>query len=205
MFQNHDRKVKFQPGKFRWHFFLHYLHIKSVIVISSCYILLFLSATLWQKVNLHIHLYSHFTQNSVVNVNWHINKKKRNLTNNCQETKKIKKVFWGRGGLQHVAQGPLVILRHPWPSHTLDIIWNKWVYLGLIRPQVMVPVIHVLKVRSHQTRMTRINREVGRLNILSLLAPFAREIHYTTDANSCHGRGFCQAAPVSLQNVFLFL
>ncbi len=25
---------------------------------------------------IHIHLYSHFTQNSVVNVNWHINKKK---------------------------------------------------------------------------------------------------------------------------------
>ncbi len=49
------------------------------------------------------------------------------------------------------------------------------------------------------------SREVGRLNILSLLASFAREIHYTTDTNSRHGRGFCQAAPVSLQNVFLFL
>ncbi len=33
---------------------------------------------------------------------------------------------------------------------------------------------------------------------------FACEIHYTTDANTRHGRGFCQAAPVSLQNVFLF-
>ncbi len=52
------------------------------------------------------------------------------------------------------------------------------------------------------------SRKVGRLNILSLLAkfaPFAHEIHYTTDTNSHHGRGFCQAAPVSLQNVFLFL
>ncbi len=46
---------------------------------------------------------------------------------------------------------------------------------------------------------------VGCLSILSLLASFAREIHYTTDVNSRHGRGFCQAAPVSLQNVFLFL
>ncbi len=27
-------------------------------------------------------------------------------------------------------------------------------------------------------------------------ASFAREFHYTTDANSCHERGFCQAAPV---------
>ncbi len=39
---------------------------------------------------------------------------------------------------------------------------------------------------------TNKSREVWRLNILSLLA-------------SRHGRGFCQAAPVSLQNVFLFL
>ncbi len=31
------------------------------------------------------------------------------------------------------------------------------------------------------------SRVVGRLNILSLLASFAREIHYTTDANSRHG------------------
>ncbi len=52
---------------------------------------------------------------------------------------------------------------------------------------------------------TNKSREVGRLNILSLLASFAREIHYTTDANSRHGRGFSQAAPVWLQNVFLFL
>ncbi len=48
-------------------------------------------------------------------------------------------------------------------------------------------------VRSHQTRMTanksRYTRVVGRLNILSLLASFAREIHYTTDGNSGHGGG----------------
>ncbi len=31
---------------------------------------------------------------------------------------------------------------------------------------------------------------VGRLNILSLLASFARKIHYTTDINLRHGRGF---------------
>ncbi len=49
------------------------------------------------------------------------------------------------------------------------------------------------------------SRVVGRLNSLSLFASFAREIHYTTDVNSRHGRGFCQAAPVSLQNIFLFL
>ncbi len=46
---------------------------------------------------------------------------------------------------------------------------------------------------------SRYSRVVGRLNILSLLASFAREIHFTTDANSRHGRGFCQAAPVSLR------
>ncbi len=51
-----------------------------------------------------------------------------------------------------------------------------------------------LKVRSHQTRINRAT--------LSLLASFSLEIHYTTDANSRHGRGFCQAAPVSLQNVW---
>ncbi len=36
------------------------------------------------------------------------------------------------------------------------------------------------------------SREVRRLNILSLLASFAREIHFTTDANMRHGRGFCR-------------
>ncbi len=39
---------------------------------------------------------------------------------------------------------------------------------------------------------SRYSCEVGRLNILSLLASFAREIHYTTDANLRHGRGFCR-------------
>ncbi len=58
---------------------------------------------------------------------------------------------------------------------------------------------------ANESNKLRYLRVVGRLNILSLLTSFAREIHYTTDANSCHGRGFCQAAPVSLQNVFLFL
>ncbi len=31
--------------------------------------------------------YSHFTQNNVVNVNWHINRggKNRNVTDNCKE------------------------------------------------------------------------------------------------------------------------
>ncbi len=38
---------------------------------------------------------------------------------------------------------------------------------------------------------SRYSRVVGRLNILSLLASFAREIHFTTDVNSRHGRGFC--------------
>ncbi len=35
----------------------------------------------------------------------------------------------------------------------------------------------------------RYSRVVGRLNILSLLASFACEIHFTTDVNSCHGGG----------------
>ncbi len=39
---------------------------------------------------------------------------------------------------------------------------------------------------------SRYSRVVGRLNILSLLASFAREILFTTDVNSRHGRGFCR-------------
>ncbi len=39
---------------------------------------------------------------------------------------------------------------------------------------------------------SRYSCEVGCLNILSLLASFAREIHYTKDANMRHGRGFCR-------------
>ncbi len=79
----------------------------------------------------------------------------------------------------------------------------------------------------NEANKSRYSHVVGRLNILSLLASFAceirfirvwnslhsrvkyasfvREIHYTTDTNLRHGRGFCQAAPVSLQNLFLFL
>ncbi len=49
------------------------------------------------------------------------------------------------------------------------------------------------------------SRIVGCLNILSLLASFARDIRYTTDVNLRHGGGLLQAAPVSLLNVFLFL
>ncbi len=63
-------------------------------------------------------------------------------------------------------------------------------------PSISVIIWMTVKVRSHQMRMKRINR-AWRLN---LLASFAREVHYTTDANSCHGRGFCPAAPVSLLN-----
>ncbi len=61
---------------------------------------------------------------------------------------------------------------------------------------------------ANDVNKSRCSREVGHLNILSLLAsfaPFSHEIHYTTDANLRHGRGFCQAVPVWLQNVFLFL
>ncbi len=32
------------------------------------------------------------------------------------------------------------------PPHTLDTTWTKSLYLGLIRPQDMVPVIHVLSL-----------------------------------------------------------
>ncbi len=45
---------------------------------------------------------------------------------------------------------------------------------------------------ANDANKLRYSREVGRLNILSLFASFAREIHYTTDANTCHGRGFCR-------------
>ncbi len=60
-------------------FSFHITSVKSLnyVLYVTAIILLFLSVTLWQRVNLHIHLYSHFTQNSVVNVNWNINKKKK--------------------------------------------------------------------------------------------------------------------------------
>ncbi len=60
--------------------------------------------------------YSHFTQNSVVHVNWHINKKKKNEIWHKIIVRKLKKkkVFWGRGAYRNaVAQGPLDILRCP--------------------------------------------------------------------------------------------
>ncbi len=61
----------------------------------------------------------------------------------------------------------------------------------------LLPKKVTVKVRSHQTRMMRINRAIrAKLDawtfwVYSKFAPFAREIHYTTDANSRHGRGFC--------------
>ncbi len=42
-------------------------------------------------------------------------------------------------------QDTLVFVLLTWlPLHKLDTIWTKYVYLGLIRPQNMVPIIHVL-------------------------------------------------------------
>ncbi len=38
---------------------------------------------------------------------------------------------------------------------------------------------------------SRYSHVVGRLNILNVTASFVREIHFTTDANLRHGRGFC--------------
>ncbi len=44
-------------------------------------------------------------------------------------------------------QDMLVFVLLTWlPPHTLDTIWTKKVYLGLIRPQDMVLVIHVLSL-----------------------------------------------------------
>ncbi len=78
---NHTCKLTFQPGKFWWHFlFIYYLRIKPVItclLYVMAIILLFVSATLWQRVNLNIHFT--FYANSVVNFNWHINKKKKQV------------------------------------------------------------------------------------------------------------------------------
>ncbi len=47
--------------------------------------------------NVHIYLCPHFTQNSVVNVNWHIDKKKEEEENEI--ARKLKKSFSGVGGL----------------------------------------------------------------------------------------------------------
>ncbi len=44
-------------------------------------------------------------------------------------------------------QDTLVFLLHTWlPPHILDTFWTKYVYLGLTRPQYMVPVIHFLSL-----------------------------------------------------------
>ncbi len=102
----------FSQESYDGNFCSYYLRIKSVIMLCSDFILLFLSATLWQKLKLHIHLYSHFMQNSVMNVNWHINKKKKTKfdMNNCQEANKNRFSVAYRNA---VAQGSLVLLRHP--------------------------------------------------------------------------------------------
>ncbi len=60
-----------------------------------------------------------------------------------------------------------------------------------------------LKVRSHQMRLTRINRSIRAkldawtfwvysLHSREKFASFASEIRYTTDAKTRHGRGFCR-------------
>ncbi len=45
--------------------------------------------------------------------------------------------------------------------------------------------------KSRYKYKSRYSHVVGRLNILNVTASFAREIHFTTDANLRHGRGFC--------------
>ncbi len=61
--------------------------------------------------NLHILLYSHFTQNSVVKVNRQINKEKNDIWQIIVRKLQKKKVFLGRGAYSNaVAQRPLVIL-----------------------------------------------------------------------------------------------
>ncbi len=52
---------------------------------------------------------------------------------------------------------------------------------------------------ANEANKSRYSRVDGCLNIVCLLASFAS---FTREH---HGRGFCQAAPFSLQNVFLFL
>ncbi len=51
-------------------------------------------------------------------------------------------------------------------------------------------------MRSHQTRMTRINLArswtLEHFEFTRAICHYSREIHYTTYANSHHGRGFCQ-------------
>ncbi len=49
------------------------------------------------------------------------------------------------------------------------------------------------------------SRVVGRLNILSLLAAFAREIRYTTDVNSRHGGGFCSSSSLLAKCIPVFV
>ncbi len=48
----------------------------------------------------------------------------------------------------------------------------------------------------------RSSRVVRCLNILSLLASSAREIHLTTGANSRHGRGFCSSFRVGVSTMW---
>ncbi len=85
-------------------------------------------------------------------------------------------------------------------SGIFDNIFFIWPSKGAFTPDV------------NDANKSRYSREVGRLNILSLLASFAREIRFIRAWNSLHNRreftsweGLLQAAPVLLQNVFLFL
>ncbi len=61
---------------------------------------------------------------------------------------------------------------------------------------------------ANEANKSRYSHVVGRLNILSLLTSFTREIRAIRVRNSLHNRReylSWEAAPVSLQNVFLFL
>ncbi len=58
---------------------------------------------------------------------------------------------------------------------------------------------------AKEVNKSRYSGVVGCLNILCLLASFAREIHYTTDANSRHGRGFCSSSSLVAKCIPVFV
>ncbi len=55
---------------------------------------------------------------------------------------------------------------------------------------------------ENDANKSRYSREVGRLNILSLLTT---KFTTTTDANSCHGRGFCSSSSLVAKCIPVFV
>ncbi len=67
------------------------------------------------------------------------------------------------------------------PLKTVESLWKLNFLIPLMK--MTTQGMRAQGAFTPDANKSRYLREVGRLNILSLLAPFAREIHYTTDGS----------------------